>query len=243
MVNGRVRIRLWAGTNITNAPLKNFDISVNTDPGMARTSLITIPYILTDGSGNASNPLTIVNVGSIGQVVRSTAVSSVAVSLSGLASAGGFTSAALALTRNGTSVPISPTITLVPGSAGTYEITGLGAAQMQPGSYILTIDASKIANPGTGINGSGKASVNWVIDQAAPTVVLSTTAANTEPDHTDSVDGGLQQAGLGIRSGRAASLRRIGLKLPRQRSDLHVRPYPEFAECDSERLGACGQGR
>jgi hypothetical protein len=67
-------------------------------------------------------------------------------------------------------------VSIVPVSAGVYQIKGLAGLQTQAGRYVLTVDATKITNP-AGVTGTGTYAVDWFLDQNVPLASLSTTAS------------------------------------------------------------------
>ncbi len=70
------------------------------------------------------------------------------------------------LTLNGVSVATSG-LTFTPGSGNTYQISGLPALTTGQGSYVLTFDASKIADL-AGNAGTGTETAAWLMDTTAP---------------------------------------------------------------------------
>jgi hypothetical protein len=183
MNEGRVRVRIWGGAVNAGMTSKDFALSVNTVPEMARTSRIILPYVMTTATGASTAPVSVSQIAAVSPVRRSTPLDALTVTLTNPAAVGGFTIAALSLTHNGQPVPLGPGVKVALLSGTTYQIQGLAASQTSPGLDVLTIDASKIRNP-AGTAGSGTASVNWFLDQSPPVASLFTTAiapAQTNP--------------------------------------------------------------
>lgn len=172
MVNGGVRIRIWGGAS--SSVIKEFSISSDSTPEMARTSRLIIPFDLTK-NGQSDTLLTVNNISPVTPNRRAAPVDSVTIYLSAPVKSGSASANALTVTRDGVSLPLDGVlVSLVSGS--TYQITGLAGLQDKSGLYVLTVDASQLRNP-AGDEGSGQQSITWVIDQAALTVALASTAS------------------------------------------------------------------
>jgi streptogramin lyase len=84
-----------------------------------------------------------------------------------------FTASALTLSRNGTAVPITTTISVQQGgNANTYLVSGLASYTAVDGSYTLSVDASQLVDDNDH-PGAGAASASWLMDATAPTSAVS----------------------------------------------------------------------
>jgi Bacterial Ig-like domain/FG-GAP-like repeat/Bacterial Ig domain len=115
-------------------------------------------------------PVTIVDVVDVAPDPRNSAVSSINVVFSGPINLSSFTFADLSLTRGGSPVTLTSTVTTALVSGSTYRINGLSGFTNVEGGYTLTVDASGIQDPG-GNSGSGTDSDAWTMDTTKPFVV------------------------------------------------------------------------
>jgi hypothetical protein len=89
----------------------------------------------------------------------------------------------ISLTLNGGANLITSALQVSPVSNSTYscQITGLGSLASAQGTYVLSIDGTKVASPTMGV-GAGQMSISWLMDTTAPTshvLPLPATQSNT----------------------------------------------------------------
>jgi hypothetical protein len=175
MANGSVRVRMWEGTWSTdNNSHKEFAVSVNSNPNMARSSKLVIPYI----DSKAETGPSIEQVGPVAAGPFNTGINEIRVNLSQPAQAGTFTFSDLSLKRNGTAVALNSNVKVNALQDGSYQITGLAAFQTTSGNFVLTINGTNILNA-NGKKGVGSQSVSWTIDKAQPILRLVSDTSNS----------------------------------------------------------------
>lgn len=176
MANGSVTVRMWQGTWSTgDLSHKEFSVSVNADPDLARSSRLVVPF-----TDSAAGPQVLqLDPPTRNPVRAAQPTASVGVRLSQPAAAGAFTASAVRLTVNGTPIALSPQVVTVTQDASDptrYVIGGLGGYQTQGGTYVLTVTGSQIRLPG-GPAGSGVESVTWISENVAPMLAVSANGA------------------------------------------------------------------
>jgi hypothetical protein len=122
-------------------------------------------------------PLVVTDVADVSPDPRNAAVSNVDVSFSEPINLATFTFDDVALTRNGTPVTLTGTVTTSFVSGTTYRISGLTNPTTPEGSYALTVSATGIKDR-SGFAGSGSTSDDWVMDTTRPVADIT----NVSPD-------------------------------------------------------------
>ena len=94
-----------------------------------------------------------------------------------------FNYTAISLTLDGNPVALNSSVTVTPVTGATmptYQISGLAPFTTASGTYVLTVDASKIVDYATN-PGVGTASVSWTEAQAIADVTITNTVDNATP--------------------------------------------------------------
>ncbi|MGE3819088.1 MAG: dockerin type I repeat-containing protein, partial [Isosphaeraceae bacterium] len=163
-----------------------------------QSSPLTITVVAADASGaTATATLTFAVVASVTRIEitgadpRDTPVgtaspdSPVLVTFSDPVLPGSFDASALSLTNDGRPIPLGSVTLAVTrvGDANQYKITGLGLVTAAPGTYVLTVDASRVLDA-AGAAGTGTASVTWttVAVAGAPTGLSVTPDSGSFPN-------------------------------------------------------------
>ena len=136
-------------------------------------------------------PLTIVSLGPIATDPRNVYMASDDVTFSEPIDLTNFNYGALSLTLNGSANLINSgvTISLVSGTTDTYRIAGLASVTTTDGTYVLSVDASKVQDS-NGNYGTGTANVTWLMDTTPPTSKVNPLpATETSYSFTVSVTG------------------------------------------------------
>ncbi len=129
-----------------------------------------VAVVALDAAGNVSPASTArifadltaptVTIEAVSPTPRETPVTAIAVTFSELLNAVTFTRADLTLKRDGTTVPLTAAVTILPGAGGAYVINGLGLLTDTAGVYDLSVAASGVEDL-AGNAGQGSASVRW----------------------------------------------------------------------------------
>ncbi|HVA45955.1 MAG TPA: hypothetical protein VNH11_06170 [Pirellulales bacterium] len=117
-----------------------------------------------------AKPLTIVSLGAIATNPRNVFMASDDVTFSEPINLTNFDLSAVTLTLNGgvNLINSGVTVSLLSGTTATYRIAGLDTLTTPEGTYVLTVDASKVQDL-IGNDGTGTASVSWLMDTTPPT--------------------------------------------------------------------------
>jgi hypothetical protein len=172
MNGGSVTVSLWQGNwSSSDNSHKEYSVSVNADPNMARSSRLVIPYT----NGAAGPAVLQIDPPPHNPVGPAQPIGTLTVHLSQPASPGAFTYRSLALTYNGTAVQLTSAITVTQDAQDprTYHIGGL-AAYTPLGTYVLSVIGGQIKDPNnpSAPAGTGAASVSWSLDNRNPGLQL-----------------------------------------------------------------------
>jgi hypothetical protein len=116
-----------------------------------------------------------------------------------------FTAAALTLTDDGVTVPLSSIGVSQVGNTDSYQVTGLDGATTATGAYVLTVDAGRIQDA-AGNTGSGTGQVTWTTVVAAATnVAIAPTGSGSvtvvSSTHSDADTGAVTLTGTLLQPG------------------------------------------
>ncbi len=111
--------------------------------------------------------------------LRNTPLGTVRVTFTRPVNTSSFTAEDLSLTRNGSQISITGTLTFVAESPNVVRIDGLATTTVNDGDYTLTIDGSGVTSP-DGTPGKGRLVATWKTDTIAPAIERVT------PDQTGS---------------------------------------------------------
>jgi Ca2+-binding RTX toxin-like protein len=112
----------------------------------------------------------VTNVAIAGGAVRNTAVTTAQVTFDKPIDPATLNASAVILTRNNNKVSLSGSLgaALVSGTTSTYQITLPASASSPEGTYVLTVDGTKVKDPADKTSGSGTASAPWLMDTTLP---------------------------------------------------------------------------
>ncbi len=117
-------------------------------------------------------PLTIIGATPVSPNPRTSAVSSVTVSLSEAINPANFNDGTLTLTDDGGPNLITAAVAIQPTTATTFAIEGLAGLTTIEGLYTLTVNAAEMTDP-YGNPGTGAISTTWLMDTTPPTSHVS----------------------------------------------------------------------
>ena len=169
------------------------------------------PNMTTDQTAAAfdlvARPLTIVSLRAIATNPRNVFMASDDVTFSEPINLTNFDFSAVTLTLNGgvNLINSGVTISLVSGAAATYRIAGLETLTTPEGAYVLTVDAGKVQDL-IGNDGTGTASVSWLMDTTPPTSssVAPLAVRQSSLTFTVAVNPGIDPVSGGVASGISA---------------------------------------
>jgi hypothetical protein len=179
-------------TSVSASSGTTIDVTVNTGTsgnGDLRLDVVVPGATITDDAGIAlatsfttgqvysidHTPPTISSVAAVTPNPRSTPVSTDNVVFSEPINLATFTSGALLLTLNGSSVPLTSAVTTSLVSGSTYQISGLDSFTAAAGNYVLTVNATGVQDL-AGNTGTGSASVTWTTTLGSSATFLASDA-------------------------------------------------------------------
>ncbi|HEV3310540.1 MAG TPA: right-handed parallel beta-helix repeat-containing protein, partial [Chloroflexota bacterium] len=125
-----------------------------------------------------SQKLTISSISAVSPNPRSSAVSTIDVTLTAPINTSNLTTRALVLSDDGSGNLINSGVTISLVSGDTYAIGGLLSLTAADGEYTLTVSAADIQDQ-FGFAGTGTASVSWLMDTTPPTSTINSLPAQT----------------------------------------------------------------
>ena len=174
----------------------------------------TVTYSITFYNPNAVTP-TITSLQQVKPALRSTAVSSLTVTLNEPINLATFTNAALALTLNSGPNLINSGVTISLVSGSTYQINGLGALTSANGPYRFSVNLANVQD-NLGDVGTGSQSTQWTMDAVHTTVFVENAPSLTNTpvttffvDYSRAINSGtfgIQALGLTLNGGTPLDL-------------------------------------